>query len=347
MTLTASDLSAIARGNSERALTSVDPLDPNVALAFTTALAVPRHFDEVERIERASKDLFHEVLSADQPADDALVAAFIEFFYKVGFLFKFKPYGVKIASPFGYSVFDLHDGLGFSFQLHTEPKFEAFHILHARDQSFVYLSSRAEWEAKGHLAAQAWVLNRRSLASHYAFRPEPGDVVRISSTEVVHSVVGCTLEEFATCSVDAVERLFDQNPRSNVPLPWKLPRLAAMLRLLHPNHPRRLLSRSDDGWKTLALTDEPILEVPGQLLGRRVALAPDAAVNIPVPSGWLTVVVPVTNSVRCSVDGRSWFVQPGQLLATPGGREVVVRSDRAGLLSVHSIARALVLRDWS
>jgi mannose-6-phosphate isomerase-like protein (cupin superfamily) len=47
--------------------------------------------------------------------------------------------------------------------------------------------------------------------------PEPGDVIVIDKLNVVHSVIGCTLVEFATVSTDMVDRLHDQNRGHEIP----------------------------------------------------------------------------------------------------------------------------------
>ena len=47
--------------------------------------------------------------------------------------------------------------------------------------------------------------------------PQPGDVIVINRLNVVHTVVGCTLAEFATVSTDMVDRLHDQNEGRLVP----------------------------------------------------------------------------------------------------------------------------------
>jgi hypothetical protein len=47
--------------------------------------------------------------------------------------------------------------------------------------------------------------------------PQPGDVVVIDRLRVVHSVIGCVLDEFANDSTDLVDRLFDQNRGRSIP----------------------------------------------------------------------------------------------------------------------------------
>jgi hypothetical protein len=47
--------------------------------------------------------------------------------------------------------------------------------------------------------------------------PTPGDVFVIDKLGVVHTVIGCILEEFATVSTDMVDRLHNQNEGKPIP----------------------------------------------------------------------------------------------------------------------------------
>jgi mannose-6-phosphate isomerase-like protein (cupin superfamily) len=51
----------------------------------------------------------------------------------------------------------------------------------------------------------------------YKFYPAPGDIFKIDEIGLVHTAVGCILEEFATVSTDMVDRLHDQNAGKPVP----------------------------------------------------------------------------------------------------------------------------------
>jgi hypothetical protein len=315
---------------------------------FARALERPRPIDEVERIERAATDVFRAALAGDGSAGRDLTWAFVDFFLTLGFLFKYKPYGVKIASPFGYSVFDLYSGEGFSFQLHKEPKLEAFSILRVQPNSFVYLSTVEEWERGGEAAATTWARQRAALSSAFALTPAVGDVIRVANTEIVHSVVGCTLEEYASCSVDAVERLLDQNIRAEHRLPDEHPDVGALLQSSYPDLPRRLMERTSDGWRARALVGaDRVLDVPGQLTGFRMVVDPSRQFPVPVPDEWLTVITPVSAPVTCSAAGRRWSASPGGVLAVPPGWGVQLETEQPALVAVHSIAPELVLRIWS
>lgn len=324
-----------------------DPLDPELSQIFADVLTAPMPIGAVEAVEQAAMGVFHRQLSAPSAHDAASARAFGDFFQGLGFLFKYKPYGVKIASPFGYSIFDLYPGRGFSFQLHVEPKYEAFHVLRAHPDSFVYLSSRPEWSATGEQAAIAWSEDGRELASRYSIKPKPGDVARIPSTDIVHSVTGCTLEEYATTSLDAVERLLDQNDRANMKLPARHPNVRELVGVLHPELPLRLLDRSESGWTCVDMTDsDPIIEVPGQMLGRRMRIDRGARFGLSDPAAWVNVIIPTTSAVRCAFAGREWTVSPGGLIAVPPEWEAEVSTDDSTVIALHSIAPELVLRKW-
>ncbi|QXJ21255.1 hypothetical protein AGRA3207_002092 [Actinomadura graeca] len=302
----------------------------------------------VEAVERAAMGVFRQQLVKPDADDPFAARSFADFFLALGFLYKYKPYGVKAASPFGYSLFDLHPGQGFSFQLHLEPKYEAFHILHAHPGGFIYLSSHPEWLESGEKDAVVWSEGDAEIRSSHTWSPRPGDIARITSTEIVHTVVGCTLEEYATTSFDAVERLLDQNDRAGLELPARHPEIRAMLQNLHPDLPRRSLGRAGSGWIRADLPpSEPIIDVPGQLLGRRLRIGPGADPRLPAPVGWVKVVVPTSTAVRCAFADREWTVSPGQIFTVPPGWDAEVTADEPTVVSIQSIAPELILREWA
>src|SRR5215510_1718963 len=134
-----------------------------------------------ERYEAVLKSILLEQLAGGVPGSTARRVA--RFQQEIGFLFKYKSYAVKCATPLGYSVFFQRPGEGFSFQRHVTRKTEVFHILE--------------------------VLPGGSVPRYDAFRFDvrPGDVFVIDQLNVVHTVIGCVLEEFATVSTDMVDRL--------------------------------------------------------------------------------------------------------------------------------------------
>ena len=138
---------------------------------------------------------------------------------KMGLLCKYKSYGVKACTPLGYAIFLLNPGEGFSFQNHLDFKIELFHILEVIDQGYVYISSQAKWNR----IYDENKFRRWFVGEHF---PEynagkifvcPGDVIKINQTGIVHTAIGCVLEEFANVSTDMVERLFDQNKGKSIP----------------------------------------------------------------------------------------------------------------------------------
>lgn len=302
----------------------------------------------VEAIERAAVSVFRQQFAEPDGRDASAARSFADFFHALGFLFKYKPYGVKIASPFGYSIFDLYPGRGFSFQLHSEPKYEAFHILRSRPGSFVYLSSSPEWVESGEKAALTWSEDGREFVSEYRHDPEPGDVARITSTEVVHTVIGCTLEEYATTSFDAVVRLLDQNDRSSLDLPARHPDVGELVRTLHPELPVQFVDRSESGWIRSEMPgSEPVIDVPDQLLGRRLRISEGARLRVPAPLGWVKVVVPTASAIRCRLAGQEWAVSPGELFVVPPAWEAEVTADSSTAVALHAIHPDLILREWA
>lgn len=138
---------------------------------------------------------------------------------ETGLLRKYKSYGVKAATPLGYAIFLQRPGMGFSFQRHTVRKVEAFHILEVAEGARVFLCPRDVWERIYDPATFAqWLSGSENPEfGRWSVVPHPGDVYVIDDKDTVHSVLGCILEEYASVSVDVVERLHDQNEGLPVP----------------------------------------------------------------------------------------------------------------------------------
>src|SRR5262249_52870135 len=143
-----------------------------VASSVQATLRHPDRIETVERIEGVAKRWWDDVLRPGASVTPEDAVAFARFFSAVGVFHKYKPYGVKIASPFGYSLFDLYDGQGFSFQVHIEPKYEGFHILRARSRSLIYVSSVPEWDAAGEQWAHAVCTGQDRPDPAAVWRPE-------------------------------------------------------------------------------------------------------------------------------------------------------------------------------
>ena len=185
----------------------------------------------VERFEAILKGVLLEGLADGVSGATAREVA--RFQQEIGFLFKYKSYAVKCATPLGYSVFFQRPGEGFSFQRHVTRKTEVFHILEVLPGGYAFVCRYEDWaRAYEPIAFAAWLAGS-SDPRYDAFRFEvrPGDVFVIDQLNVVHTVVGCVLEEFATVSTDMVDRLYDQNLGRPIPAEfdraWSRERLAA------------------------------------------------------------------------------------------------------------------------
>ena len=193
-------------------------MDTSAALAaLVEQLRADSPIAVLEEAERKLKTLLQQTLSAalDGPALRELASLQ----QRLGFLLKYKSYAVKAASPLGYSVFLQRPGEGFSFQQHVVHKTELFYFLDVLPGGYVFLCDIAEWR---HVYDRdrflAWLAGTPDPAyERFRFVPRPGDVIVIDKLNVVHTVVGCTLAEFATVSTDMVDRLHDQNLHRLVP----------------------------------------------------------------------------------------------------------------------------------
>jgi mannose-6-phosphate isomerase-like protein (cupin superfamily) len=186
----------------------------------------------LERYEALLKAVLRRELDGEVSGETARAVA--AFQLQVGLLMKYKSYAVKASSPLGYSIFLQNPGEGFSFQRHLTHKTEVFHILDAHPGGFVYLSSYDDWRRDYDRNRFADWLAGQPDAAYERFRipAHPGDVFILDQLNIVHTVVGCTLEEFATISTDMVDRLHDQNQGRPIPAafvkPWVHQRLAGL-----------------------------------------------------------------------------------------------------------------------
>lgn len=121
------------------------------------------------------------------------VARQVAMFQKsVGFLFKYKSYTMKAASPLGYSVFTHNQGEGFSFQRHLTHKTEVFHILEVMPDGFVFICDYKDWErVYDERSFAAWLSGEPDdRYDQFRFHPNPGDVLVINELWVLHYVIG-------------------------------------------------------------------------------------------------------------------------------------------------------------
>ena len=218
----------------------------------------------VERFEAILKAVLLEGLADGVSGATAREVA--RFQQQVGFLLKYKSYAVKCATPLGYSVFFQRPGEGFSFQRHVTRKTEVFHILDVLPGGYAFVCRYDDWARTYEPAAFAAWLAGSADPRYDAFRFEvrPGDVFVIDQLNVVHTVIGCVLEEFATVSTDMVDRLHDQN--AGHPIPATFDRRYAVERLealAYPPGTRRL---DLGGPASRAAPIEPVAIRGGRLL---------------------------------------------------------------------------------
>jgi hypothetical protein len=185
--------------------------------ALREPLTSDMSIEGLESFEAAWKDALDELLTTPLTGSEARqVAAFQR---DIGLLPKYKSYAIKASSPLGYSVFFQEPGQGFSFQQHRHHKVEIFHVLDTRPGAFALICSLDEWNAAYDRGAfERWLDGARNpLYERWRILLRPGDVLCLEKTGIVHSVIGCTLEEFATISTDLVDRLHDQNEGAPIP----------------------------------------------------------------------------------------------------------------------------------
>ncbi|UCH96604.1 MAG: hypothetical protein JSV88_07075 [Candidatus Aminicenantes bacterium] len=173
--------------------------------------------ETIERWERLSKDLLKGIFSGPYSSDLAREAILVQ--KRLGFLLKYKSYAIKASHPLGYSIFIQNKGQGFSFQQHITHKTEVFHILEVLNGGYVFTCDYKDWQKNYEEKAFTDWLSGKPDQRYDQFRiyPRPGDVFSIDKLGIVHTVIGCVLEEYATVSTDMVERLFDQNAGRKIP----------------------------------------------------------------------------------------------------------------------------------
>lgn len=324
----------------------LDRHDPALVAEVRDFLAVPRPYREVEDLEATLLALWQDVLSGGV-SDLSELEACSTFFSRVGFLHKYKVYGVKVALPFGYSLFDLAPGQGFSFQVHEEPKLEGFHVLRPKAGALLYVADLDEWEAHGRpWAVRHFTQGRVRQLPPGAIAPLEGDVATVSETGVVHTVLGCVLEEYASCSVDSVVRLYDQNDRSDPVLPARHVSPAQLLRSGSTGLPGRHLARSGSGWvRRTPLWRGEVLETP-QVRGWREVLRPGTAQAL-VPGAHVTSVVVVSGRLSVSLSRTLMSRAPGEVVIVPPGLPATLTCDVPTAVTVHQVPAELVTRHWS
>jgi quercetin dioxygenase-like cupin family protein len=186
----------------------------------------------LERLETQLKDSLTAEFRA--PLGGDRIRELAGFQQQVGFLLKYKSYAIKAASPLGYSVFIQNPGEGFSFQRHVTHKTEIFHVLDVLPGGYVFICGFDEWQrVYEHDRFLAWLNGEPDdRYERFRHRPAPGDVIVIDRLNVVHTVMGCLVAEFATVSTDMVDRLHDQNEGRRVPTQFSRAYAEARLKTL-------------------------------------------------------------------------------------------------------------------
>lgn len=225
--------------------------------------------EALEGFEASWKHLLAEILGAPLTGSEARrVAAFQR---DVGLLPKYKSYAIKASSPLGYSVFFQEPGQGFSFQQHLQHKVEIFHVLEARPDSFALICTLEDWSASYDAEAfSRWLEGSDNpLYERWRIPLSPGDILSLERTGIVHSVIGCIVEEFATASTDMVDRLHDQNAGASIPESYRRERALHLLRTTPTPSRSQLVTAQNPERRQLARQSFPggdiltLGEVPG------------------------------------------------------------------------------------
>jgi hypothetical protein len=211
--------------------------------------------DRIEAVENVLKSILATLFQG--PLNGSVCRQLAQFQNGYRFVLKYKSYAVKAATPLGYSIFLQADAQGFSFQQHVTHKTEVFHVLATRPGAYVFLCEFADWQRQYEPERfSKWLAGSPDrFFDQRAFRPSPGDVFVISELGVVHTVIGCILEEFATVSTDMVDRLHDQN--IGRPIPSHFSRAYAESELLKLSLPEQNRLVEPATWNTRAIACTP------------------------------------------------------------------------------------------
>jgi mannose-6-phosphate isomerase-like protein (cupin superfamily) len=197
--------------------------------------------EHTERLEGLVKAVLRAILTSRVSGRDARDIA--RFQQQLGFVMKYKSYTIKASTPVGYSIFLQNEREGFSFQRHIVHKLEVFHILRVKPGGYVFLCDYEEWKSAYKTDAfEHWLAGEPNATyDRYRFVPHAGDVFVISELGVVHTVIGCVLEEYATVSTDMVDRLHDQNAGKGIPSAFTRANAEAALRTIKAPAGNRLV----------------------------------------------------------------------------------------------------------
>lgn len=137
----------------------------------------------------------------------------------LGLLFKYKSYGIKACTPLGYSIFILNREEGFSFQNHLSFKTELFNVLNVLPGGYLFAASEKDWKKSFEEKKFKDWFDKKHGGQYDKFKiiPAIGDIIKIHKIGIVHTAIGCVLEEYANTSSDMVQRLYDQNFGKKIP----------------------------------------------------------------------------------------------------------------------------------
>lgn len=298
-------------------------IDHSSAQELLKRLEHPLPIKEAEEIEAGLKAMWTEQLATGLKATE--VPQFIQFFAEVGFIPKFKSYGIKYAAPFGYSLFALADGKGFSIQVHEESKVEAFHILAPSANSFMLLGEYSSWQTHGDAFIESWAKRNPTenpMVSHIA----PGDVAVVSSLNIVHTVIGGVLEEYATTSYDAVTRLHDQNAGHETSLPSEVTGVAEILDELDDLEPKRNIHDENYSWGSFELErPRQIVNLPDAgLQGHHLLIQKGSPSTLEVNESQICTIVAMRGDVMIELDDIQIALPTGTTTAIPPGTRVTL-----------------------
>jgi len=287
-------------------------------------LSTPQDIKTVEKLEAQAKLPWEPLIADGLPMQDK--QRFVSYFSQIGFLPKYKSYGVKYAAPFGYSMFDLKDNAGFSVQLHEQEKIEAFHILGTQQNSFLLLGSVEDWETHKEEFIALWHEGTPE-ESPLVYIPNPGDIALVESLNTVHTVIGCVLEEYATSSYDVVTRLHDQNKGDETVLPESHLSVAEVIEKAQTLVPKRIIGRGSRGWQEREIQDGRNLVnlSAAGLIGmhEQIGIEP---VNFETPEDSVTTIVALQGETMVEIEDFQQIVPVGGTTALPPGTKCVLKN---------------------
>lgn len=308
--------------------------------------------EQTELLEALLKAILLTAMSRPVSGPDARQIA--QFQKDLGFILKYKSYAIKAASPVGYSIFLQNEGEGFSFQRHIVHKLEVFHILSVKPGGYVFFCDFADWkEVYEKSAFERWLNGEPNPRyDRYRFVPDPGDIFIISELGVVHTVIGCVLEEYATVSTDMVDRLHDQNIGKKIPPNFNRVSADPILRSIQPPAQNRLVKALGRrqferipptpvrGGERTVLCDSFVTAARSVIEpGRETVLAHDEQRAVLLRMSGRGSVVVADSSECVQAPPRLPFDQ-GDLFLIPPGIRYAVRNEGDGYLaySEHCIA---------